>query len=54
MSKSYELYFNNTLVKTYPYKIQAIIYCFLSGWVSTGYGWYFLDERVKINEVQND
>ena len=40
------------LVKTYPYKIQAITYCFLNGYVTSGRGWYFLNEKVKIVKVK--
>lgn len=47
----YQVTVNNTPVKTYPYKIQAIVYCFMNGYVTSGRGWYFLDERVKIREV---
>ena len=42
------------LVKRYPFKIQAIIYCFLNGYVSSGKGWYFLNSNVEIIEVKND
>ena len=42
------------LVKKYHFKIQAIIYCFLSGYVSTGRGWYFLNPNVEIIEVKNE
>lgn len=43
---------NMGLVKTYPFKIQAIIWCFLNGYVNSGRGWYFLDDRVKIQECE--
>ena len=52
----YNVYVNNTLVKSYPFKIQAIIYCYMNGYVSEGghdfnNGRYiFLDERVKIRK----
>lgn len=53
----YNVIVNNTIVKTYPYKIQAIIYCFLKGYVYSGYDeWHsynyvqVLDDRVKIEE----
>lgn len=49
----FEVYVNDTLVKSYPYKTQAIVYCFMNGYVNTGRGWYFLDDRVKIKEVKN-
>lgn len=48
----YQVTVNNTVVKTYPFKIQAIIYCILSGYVTSGRRWYFLNERVKISEVE--
>lgn len=46
----YQVTVNNTIVKEYPFKLQAIIYCFLNGYVTSGRGWYFLDDRVKISE----
>lgn len=49
----YQVTVNNTIVKEYPFKLQAIIYCFLNGYVTSGRGWYFLNERVKIKEVEN-
>lgn len=49
----YKIKVNNETVKEYRYELQAIIYCFLNGYISTGRGWYFLDDRVKI-EVSND
>lgn len=56
----YNVYINDTVVKSYPFKIQAIIYCYMNGYVSQGgydfdNGWYtFLDERVKIEKVENE
>lgn len=50
----YQVIVNNTMVKTYPFKIQAIVYCFLNGYVSSGRGWYFLDEKVKVRKVENE
>lgn len=50
----YNVYVNGTKVKSYKYKIQAIIYCYMHGYVSSGgYDfdncWYiFLDEKVKV------
>lgn len=43
---------NNAVVKEYPFKLQAVIYCFLNGYVSTGKGWYFLNPKVRISEVK--
>jgi hypothetical protein len=48
----YQVIVNNKVVKTYPFKIQAIIYCFMNGYVTIGRGWYFLDDRVKISECE--
>lgn len=47
----YQVIVNNKVVKTYPFKLQAIIYCFLNGYVTSGRGWYFLNPDVKISEV---
>lgn len=47
---SYKVLVRNTVVKEYPTELQALIYCFMHGYVSTGHGWYFLDDRVKIEE----
>ena len=50
---------NNKIVKEYPYRIQAVIYCFLAGWVSSGTDdWTnqahtFLDPNVSIKEVKS-
>ena len=50
----YNVYVNGTKVKSYKYKIQAIIYCFMNGYVSSGghdmdSNWYyFYDDRVKV------
>lgn len=41
-------------VKSYPFKLQAIIWCVLNGYVSVGRGQYFLDPKIKIKEVDND
>lgn len=43
---------NDKTVKEYKFKTQAIIYCFLSGYVSSGRGYYFLNPLVKIVEEQ--
>lgn len=48
----YQVVVNNKVVKTYPFKIQAIIYCFMNGYVTSGRGWYFLDDRVKISKCE--
>lgn len=40
--------------KSYPFKLQAIIWCVLNGYVSVGRGQYFLDPNIKIKEVMKD
>lgn len=56
MKNRYNIYVNNTFVKSYPFKIQAIIYCYLKGYVYEGgcdfdNNWYrVLDPKVKILE----
>lgn len=49
----YQVLVNNTVVKAYPYKTQAVTYCFLNGYVSSGYDWYFLNPKVEIRKVEN-
>lgn len=55
----YKVILNNNIVKSYPYKIQAIVWCFLNGYVySGGYDfdnkrYYFLDDSIKIERVKN-
>lgn len=46
---------NDTVKKVYPYRFQAIIYCFMKQYIYKGKGYYFLDPKVKIveNEVEN-
>ena len=50
----HNVYVNNTKVKSYPFKIQAVIYCYMNGYVNEGghdfdNGWYiFLDDKVKV------
>lgn len=39
------------LFKSYSHKSQAVIWCFLNNFVSSGRGCYFLDERIEIREV---
>lgn len=34
------------LFKSYPHKLQAVIWCFLNNFVSSGRGCYFLDENI--------
>lgn len=40
------------LVKRYPFKIQAIIWCIMNKFVNRGRGHYFLDPRVEIKQVE--
>ena len=50
----YSVYVNNVKVKSYKYKIQATVYCFLKGYIYSGgcdfdNDWYyFYDDRVKV------
>ena len=39
------------LFKSYPHKLQAVIWCFLNNFINSGRGHYFLDERIEIREV---
>ena len=47
----YIVYVKGFAEKEYKYKIQAIIYCFLNGYVSSGRGLYFLHPDVRIEKV---
>ena len=50
----YSIYVDNEKVKSYKYKIQAVVYCFINGYVYSGghdmdSNWYyFYDDRVKV------
>lgn len=46
----YKVYINNNIVKTYKYQIQAVTYCFLNGYVTTGRGLYFFNPKVQIRK----
>lgn len=52
----WNVYVNNVRVKSYPYKLQACIYCWMNGYVYSGIDdWtnrylVALDERVRIEE----
>ena len=54
----YQVILNNNVIKSYPYKIQAVIWCFLNGYVySGGYDfdnkrYYFLDDSIKIVNME--
>lgn len=55
---SYLVKVNNTKVKEYPFKLQAITYCLMNGYVYTGIDDFrnrellVLDDRVKIEKVK--
>lgn len=50
----YKVVVHNNVVKEYPTELQAIIYCLMNGYINTGYGWYFLDDRVKIERCEQN
>lgn len=53
--KRYEVWlYDVRILKSYPFKLQAIIWCVLNGYVSVGRGQYFLDPKIKIKEVMKD
>ena len=62
MSKKYEVWTQSEyvcdlmgLVKTYPFRIQAVMWCFLNGYVKNcGRFGLCLDDRVKIVEVEDE
>lgn len=56
----YNVEVDGITVKSYPYKIQAFVYCLISGYVYTGFDewehcnqFFVLDDDVKIVEVTN-
>ena len=57
--KNYEIWLTSSngdsksLVKRYPFEIQAVIWCFMNKFINSGSGYYFLDPRVEIKEVNN-
>lgn len=60
---SWKVFVNNVQVKSYPFKLQAITYCLMNGYVYSGWDdWEFgsrgsicvLDERVKIIRSKDD
>lgn len=51
MKVQYVVYVNDTVVKKYSYKIQAVIYCFLHGYVFTGGRYHFLHPDVRIEKI---
>lgn len=57
----YQIWISNSnsglsgLVKTYPFKLQAYIWCWMNGYVNkAGRFGYFLNENVRIEEVKID
>ena len=36
------------VLKVYPFRLQAVIWCFLNGYVNYGRGQYFLSPGIKI------
>jgi|GEM_PF-6885198 len=47
----YQVVNKGSVVKEYPYKIQAVVWCFLHGFITTGYGYYFLNPDIEIRKV---
>lgn len=59
MSNKWIVRVNDKTVKEYPYKWQAVMYCYLNGYVYSGLNEWnnfkeivCLDDRVKIEEVE--
>lgn len=56
----YEVYVNNKLVKSYKFKIQAVVYCYMNGYVYEGGhdfddNWIVtLDPRAEIRKVEKN
>lgn len=50
----YEIWHHNKILKTYYFKIQAIIWCYLNGFVNYGRNEYWLDENIKIKELKSN
>ena len=56
----YSVYINDVKVKSYPFKIQAVVYCYMNGYVYEGGhdfddNWIVtLDPRVEIRKVENN
>lgn len=44
----YHVIVNGKRIKKYDYELQALTYCLLNGYINTGKGFNFLDDRVKI------
>lgn len=44
----WDVVFDGKVVKSYPYRIQACVYCWMEGWVYSGYDDW---ERNSIGEI---
>lgn len=49
----YEVYLHRKLVKTYKYRLQAVIWCMMHGHVGQGRGYKWLKGDVEIREVSD-
>lgn len=59
MSDKWVVRVNDKIVKEYPYKWQAVMYCYMNGYVYSGLNEWnnfkeivCLNDRVKIEEVE--
>lgn len=48
----YQIIINNIIVKEYKYKIQAIIYLWMHGYVYQGKGYHWIKDNYKIRKVK--
>lgn len=48
----YQVIVNNKIIKEYPYRIQAVIWCFLKGYGYQGKGHRWIS-GAEIREVEN-
>lgn len=51
---TYEIYINGKCVKKYHYRLQAVIYLAIKGYLFRGRGKYWLANNVEIKEKQNN
>ena len=50
----YQIIINNEVVKTYPHRLQCVIWCYLHGRVVSGNGYRWLIKvEIKKNEILN-
>ena len=47
----WQIIIDNEIIKEYKYEAQAITYCFLNGYIYSGRGWYFLDQKVTVKHA---